>query len=119
MKKSLLIVALALIITVTPVLAASPGKIFTVLGTIEVITGDDITANVVDTNKFAASYVVDGQLTVTVTGSTKYYQYVADGTNIPITFDDIDVGDTVNIRGRLISGDLIAQVVTIGVKCPD
>ena len=111
------ILILALLVAITPALAASPGKIFTVLGTITALDNGSITVAVVDANKLASSYIGDA-LTVNVTGSTQYYQYVADGTNLTITLEDIEVGNTVNVRGRLVSDIFTAQVVTIDVICP-
>ena len=118
MKRSLLIVALALLMTVTPVLAASTGKIFTVLGTIAALTDDGITVAVVDANKLVRPYIGD-ELDVVVNTSTVCYAYAIDGSNVLIECGAIAVGNTVNVRGRVVNDVFIAQVITIDVICPD
>jgi|APMed6443717190_1056831.scaffolds.fasta_scaffold187829_1 hypothetical protein len=118
MKKSLLIVALALLITITPALAASTGKIFTVLGTIAAVTDAGITVAVVDANKLARPYIGD-ELDVNVTPSTICYEYVVDGSNVLIDCSAIAENDTVNVRGRVVNDIFYAQVITINVICPD
>ena len=119
MKKTLgllVLVTLIALVTATPALASggrglgSGGGSYslTLVGNITAIDGNTITVSALN-NRFAGQV-----LTVQVTDSTRFFQRTADG-RLPITFDDLAVGDSANIKGTMIDGEFIASQVTVDV----
>ena len=114
MRKKLALLALAALITLvtaTPVLAAldGGGQPFSLVGTITAIGADTITVE-------ALNYRFVGQeLTVKVTGDTRFFEWTADGP-LPIIFDDVDVGDSTNMKGTMPDGVFVASQVTVDVR---
>lgn len=137
MKHKWMIVAMvvvALLVAAVPALAAEPGagnrygvqngaaggqqlrqggQVFALIGTITALGTDSITVQVQGGNRLVRDYVGQ-ELTVQVTEGTKYMRWT-EGGSVPITFADLSVGDSTNIRG-LASDDLFtATRVTVDV----
>jgi len=118
MKRWLLFVLLfgLLFATVLPVSAAGKGprSPFNFSGNITVIEGTTVKITVLASNNLVRSFVGQ-ELTVTTNLATRYLEIV-DGVAVPITFDDLEVGDPVSVHGVLVDGDWIASRITVGAK---
>ena len=130
----LIFVALVAMLAATPALAAGPGggkgqqhqlgnyqggqpvrQWFSLVGVITEVGTSSITVQIYNGNRIVQPYI--GQvLTVQVTGTTRYRQWQPGGC-IPITFGDVQVGDTTSIQGILSNGTFTAQRVTVDVPC--
>ncbi len=139
MKKSwtlLILVVLATLIAATPALAAGPGnqnqqenqhrygvgvpqlhngQIFALTGAITALGTDSITVLVRNGNRLIKPYIGQ-ELVVQVTESTRYRQWTPEGC-VPITFEDLEVGDTTSIEGTGSEGIFTAARVTVDVPC--
>lgn len=108
MRKKLAIwamVALVVLVTVTPALASTSGvsagshQQFSALGTITDVDGDTITIQVLEGSRLIWPYI--GQaLTVQVMPATLYYEWTPNGL-VSITLADLEVGDRTNIHGTV------------------
>jgi len=87
------------------------------VGTITAIDIDNntITVQVVDGNRFVWPYI-EQELTVQVTGNTSFFEWYPDG-RVPITFADVEVGDSTSIHGTVAGDVCTADWVTVGVPC--
>ncbi len=133
-----LFVLMALLLAVTPALAAAAGdqnqhknqfrnrvggqpqallggQSFSLTGTISALGENSITVLVYNGSRLVKPYI--GQdLIVLVTQNTRYRQWAPGGCT-PITFGDLQVGDTTSVEGK-VSGDVFtAQRVTVDVPC--
>jgi len=90
-------------------------QLFTLTGTITVLSADSITASVHNGNRFVKPYIGQ-ELVVLVTGDTAYRAYRPSGC-VPIGFEDPEVGDSVSIKGTVSEGAFTALRVTIDVPC--
>jgi len=86
---------------------------FALVGTITALGADTITVQVQSGNRYVKPYIGQ-ELTVQVTGSTRYMRWTADG-SVPISFADLNVGDATNINGTLAESTFTATRVTIDV----
>ena len=125
----LIIVALIALVAVVPALAAGNGnggsgngnrgsghghggpggkdqQSFTIGGYITAIGNDTITVRTVN----------DRLAMVQVTTSTSFFRWTPDG-RVPITFDDVETGDSINIKGTVDGDVFTADVVTVDVVC--
>ena len=127
----LIIVALIALVAVVPALAAGNGnggsgngngnggsghghggpggkdqQSFTIGGYITAIGNDTITVRTVNYRS----------ATVQVTNSTSFFRWTSDG-RVPITFDDVEKGDSINIKGTVDGDVFTADVVTVDVEC--
>ena len=118
MKRWLLFVLLLglLFATVLPVSAAGngPRTPFNFVGRITEIGNGTVTMQVLRGNKLAKPNI-DQTLTVTVTDATRFLEIVED-IAVPITFDDLKVGDPVSVHGVLVNGVWTASRITVGAK---
>lgn len=117
MKKKL---ALLFLVTLISLLATTPAfaargrggggrqQNFSLVGNITAIDNDSITVLALN-DRFAGQV-----LEIQVTDSTSFMQWTPDG-RLPITFDDIAVGDSTNIKGIMANGEFIASQVTVDV----
>jgi hypothetical protein len=117
MKKKLallVLVTLIALVTATPALASrgngEGGKpsSFTLCGYITAIGSDTITVQALN-DRFAGQ-----ELTVQVTSSTSFLMWTADG-RVPVTFGDVEVGDSTNIKGTIVGDVFVASQVTVDV----
>ncbi len=118
---------LAILVIATPVLADAPRVVggnehqyrvrqaFALTGTITALGTDSITVLVSTGNRLVRPHIGQ-ELVVQVTGSTLYRQWTPDGC-IPITFADLQVGDTTSISGTVSQGVFTARRVTVDVPC--
>jgi hypothetical protein len=132
----LIFVVLATLIAATPALAAGPGnqnrqenehryqvgqplpsnqQVFTLTGTITAIGTDSITVLVHNGNRLIKPYIGQ-ELVVQVTENTRYRQWTPDGC-VPITFEDLEVGDATSIQGTVSEEVFTAARVTVDVPC--
>lgn len=127
----LILVVLAMMIAATPALAARRGSqnqhryeigpqpndryAFALTGTITAIGADSITVLVHNGNRLVKPYIGQ-ELVVQMADNTRYRQWTPDGC-IPITFEDLEVGDTTSIQGTVSEEVFIAARVTIDVPC--
>ena len=51
---------------------------------------------------------------VQVTGDTRFFEWTLDG-RLPAAFGDVTVGDSANVKGTMIDGELVALQVTVDV----
>ena len=128
----LVLVALVALLAATPALAAGPGEgkgfqhkeggplggrqarqAFALVGVITALDSNTITIQVYHSNRIVQSSIGQ-ELTVHLTGSTRYRQWTADGC-IPASFDAVQVGDTASIMGRVSDGAYVAERVTVDV----
>ena len=118
MKRWLLFVLLfgLLFATVGPVSAAGSGRRspFNFVGRITEIGDGTIAVEVLRGNKLAKPSF-DQTLTVAVADTTCYLEIVGD-IAVPITFDDLEVGDPVSVHGMLVDGIWTASRITVGAK---
>jgi hypothetical protein len=91
------------------------GQIFTLTGTITVIGTDSITVLVRNGNRLIKPYIGQ-ELVVQVTESTRYRQWTPEGC-VPITFEDLEVGDTASMEGTASEEVFTAARVTVDVPC--
>ncbi|MBU0703358.1 MAG: hypothetical protein KKC18_05780 [Chloroflexi bacterium] len=117
MKKKLVVLTMVLAITLlaaTPALAGRGGngggdqEFFALVGNVTAISNDTITVQTLN-DRFAGQ-----ELTVQVTTSTLFFQWTPDGSE-PYSFDEMAVGDSVNIKGTMTGGEYIASRVTVDV----
>ena len=132
----LIFVVLATLIAAAPALAAGPGnqnrqenqhrygvgvpqlhngQIFALTGTITALGTDSITVLVRNGNRLIKPYIGQ-ELVVQVTESTRYRQWTPGGC-VPITFEDLEVGDTTSIQGTVSEEVFTAVRVTVDVPC--
>jgi len=134
----LFFVVLAMLVAATPALAASPanqnrhenehrnraggqpeilpGKaLFALTGIITALGSDSITVLVQKGNRLVKPYLGQ-ELVVHVNGNTRYRQWTPDGC-VPISFGDVQVGDTTSIEGKVSEDGFIARRVTVDVPC--
>ncbi|PKO06559.1 MAG: hypothetical protein CVU41_05510 [Chloroflexi bacterium HGW-Chloroflexi-3] len=110
-----LVILMSLVIT-SPVMAGNGNgrgsgggqQSFALPGYITTIGDNTITVQAIN-DRFAGQV-----LTINVTSSTRFLQWTPSGT-VPITFDDIAVGDSINIKGTITNGEYIATRVTVDV----
>jgi len=91
------------------------GQIFALTGTITAIGTDSITVLVGNGNRLIKPYIGQ-ELVVQVTESTRYRQWTPEGC-IPITFEDLEVGDTTSMEGTASEDVFTAARVTVDVPC--
>lgn len=118
MKRWLLFVLLfgLLIATVMPVSAAGngPRSIFTLAGKVTAIAENTVTIEVLAGNRLVKPYLAR-ELVVTVTDATRFL--FTDGTvTMPITFEDLKVGDAVSAHGTLANAVWTASRITVGAN---
>jgi hypothetical protein len=89
--------------------------VFALTGTITALGSDSITVLVRNGNGLIKPYVGQ-ELVVQVTETTRYRQWTPDGC-IPITFEDVEVGDTTSIQGTVGEEVFTAARVTVDVPC--
>ena len=132
----LILVVLTALIAAAPALAAGPGnqnrqenqhrygvgvpqlhngQNFTLTGTITVLGADSITVLIRNGNHLIKPYIGQ-ELVVQVTESTRYRQWTPEGC-VPITFEDLEVGDTTSIQGTVSEEVFTAARVTVDVPC--
>jgi hypothetical protein len=140
----LILVVLATLVVAAPALAAGPGnqnqqanqyqqgkqyqhryqvgepqpsnqQVFTLTGTITALDSGSITVLVGNGNRVVKPYIGQ-ELVVQVTESTRYRQWTPQGC-IPITFEDLEVGDTTSIQGTVSEEVFTAARVTVDVPC--
>jgi len=90
-------------------------QVFSLTGTITALGTDSITVLVRNSNRLVKPYIGQ-ELLVQVTGATRYRQWTADGC-IPITFEDLEVGDAASIQGTVSEEVFTAARVTVDVPC--
>lgn len=106
MKKKLALLVLVILIalvTATPALARR-GPSFTIGGYITAIGVNTITVETVNETLY----------TVQVTDSTIFLRWTPDGRET-ITFGDVKVGDSTNIKGTVDGDEYLASQVTVDV----
>lgn len=95
---------------------ALPGKqIFALTGTITALDAASITVLVHNGNRFAKPYI-GMDLMVLLTEDTGYWAYTPGGC-IPISLEDLEVGDSASVKGMVIDDTFSAQRVTVDVPC--
>lgn len=101
---------------VTPAYAAgkSPRSNFTLTGRITAIGDSTVTIQVLAGNKIVKPFV-GKELTVTVTSATRLLEIV-DDIAVPITFNDLEVGDPVSVHGKFANDVWTASRITVGAK---
>ena len=107
MKKKLALLGLVILITlvtVTTALASHEKQSFTIGGYISAIGDDTITVQ-----------TVKGSVTVSVNGGTIFFKRVSDGVFVDIEFEDLDVGDSTNIKYTIEDGVSVASQVKVDV----
>lgn len=118
MKRWLLFVLLfgLLFTTALPVSAAGngPRSNFTLVGRITAIGENTVTIQVLAGNKPVKPFV-GKELTVAVTDATRFLEIVGD-IAVPITFNDLEVGDPVSVHGKSVNGIWTASRITVGAK---
>lgn len=109
----LLLVIGLLVVTTMPALAAdSPDSVFALVGTITDISAPVVTVQVVFGNRLVDDYI--GQmLSLQTTPDTLYLLKTPLG-GVPITFDDLEVGQNVSVNGTLVNNVWIAGRITVG-----
>jgi hypothetical protein len=84
-------------------------------GTITLVNSDaqTITVNVACGNTLVKSYI-GSDVALKISASTRLLLRNADGTATPISFADLQVGQTVSSQGSLVNGAFTASRVTVG-----
>ncbi len=120
MKKYLVVLTMVLTLTLVAVTPAMAGvdqsrgirgggqRNFSLVGTITAIDGDVITVQALN-DRFAGQV-----LTIQTTSNTRFIQWTSIG-SVPISFNEISVDDSVNVKGTMTDGTFIASRVTIDV----
>src|SRR5665648_386641 len=81
---------------------------FSLVGTISEVGSDTITIQTINA-RFAGQVIA-----VQVSDGTRLYQWTETG-KVVISLDDIAVGQSVNVKGKMIAEDYLATTVTIDV----
>jgi hypothetical protein len=138
MKRKLAVLVLAVLVALlaaSPALAAGPGgggreqqhrngssqggwpfrQWFSLVGVITGLDSGSITVQIYNGNRLVQPYIGQ-ELTVEVTGTTRYRQWLPGGC-VAISFDDVKVGDTTSVQGVAAEGTFTAQRVTVDVPC--
>ncbi len=123
MKKNLVLVVLALLIIVTPVLAAGSSNAFTVSGVIKAAMIDEntqegyFTVRVIYASRLARDTIGEdwlyADIDVVVTDKTTCYEH--DDEFIVIQCSEVPENAQAHVRGRLISDVFTAEAVTLDV----
>ena len=120
--KKILVIAIALVLSLTAVVpafaAGGPRGSFTLIAAISAIdpVSGVVTVSVIKGNALVKSYI--GQSVVlTTTSSTRYlYKASATAAATPITFADLKVGNAVSVNGTLANGVWTTTRITVGAK---
>ncbi len=120
MKKYLVVLTMVLTLTLVAVTPAMAGvnqrrggghgkqQDFALVGTVTAIGNDTITVQAVN-DRFAGQ-----SITVKVTGDTRFVRWTPDG-GVPATFDDLNMDDSVNVKGTIADGTFFASRVMMDV----
>lgn len=96
--------------------AALPGRgNFALVGIITAKDSGALIVMVYGGNRLAQPYIGQ-ELAVQVTDDTRYRQWTADGCT-PITYDEVQAGDTTSMRGIVSDEVWTAKRVTVDVPC--
>ena len=107
MKKKLALLGLVILIalvTVTTALASHERQSFTIGGYITAIGDNTITVQ-----------TMKGIVMVSVNGDTMFFRRISDGVFVDIEFEDLDVGDSTNIKYTIDDGVSVASQVKVDV----
>jgi len=88
---------------------------FSLTGAITALDTGSITVLIHNGNRLVKPYIGQ-ELVVQVTDTTRYRQWTPDGC-IPITFEDLEVGDTTSLQGTVSEEVFTAARVTVDVPC--
>lgn len=119
MKKLLfvLLLVMMLFVAATPTFAASAdaarrrGTLFALSGQITAIVGSTVTVTVYTGSAVVRPYLGD-TLAIETTASTRFLRKIP-GSTIPITLDDLVVGDKVSVQGSVANNVWTATRITV------